>query len=174
MHARPLVIAALLAGASCLGPCLGPVQAAPRAQVARSGDGAKITLYDSLCDEDNALECLIAEIGCDGPGDFTASVFDLNARDAAAVFAKANGKGSVSAGGGTWPLQVGKLALSPYTFNWDVTMTSMEKAREVWGAIWAADSVQLQVGVKKAVIRRGDVGESGFRDVVSTCGAESR
>lgn len=151
----------------------GPAQAAPRSKIVRSDSAAKIVLYDSLCDEDNALECLIAEIGCDGPGDFTASVFGLAAKDAASVFAKGNGKGSVSVAGASWTLQVAKVALSEYTFNWDANASSLEQGRQIWGAIWNADSVQLQVGVRKAVIRRSDVDESSFRQVVSTCGAAS-
>lgn len=172
MRDRPLyrILASLLLTLAIL----GPVEAAPRSRIVKSDAAAKIVLYDSLCDEDNSLECLIAEIGCDAPGDFTASVFGLNPKDAASVFAKGNGKGSLSVGGSNWTLQVIKVALSEYTFNWDVTTASLEKGREVWGAVWNAESVQLQVGAKKAVLRRSDVDEASFRQVVSTCGAAER
>ena len=153
---------------------VGTAHAAPRGKIVRSDTAAKIVLYDSLCDEDNSLECLIAEIGCDAPGDFTASVFGLNAKDAASVFAKGNGKGSVTVGGSNWTLQVMKVALNEYTFNWDVAASSLEQAREIWGALWNAESAQLQVGAKRTAIRRGDIDEAAFKQVVSACGAASR
>ena len=146
--------------------------AAPRTQVVKTDPGAKIVFYDSLCDEDNSVECLIAEIGCNGPGDFAASVFNLDSKQAAAVFAKANGKGSVAVGASNWSLQVSKIALSEFTFNWDVTAISLEKGRDVWRAIGSASEVQLTAGIRKAALRRSDVDEASFRDVVGTCAAE--
>ncbi|MCE4222995.1 hypothetical protein HCU64_04465 [Methylobacterium sp. C25] len=146
-------------------------EAAPRSRIAKDDGAAKIVLYDSLCDEDNSLECLIAEIGCTGPGDFFATAFNLDPKQTAAVFDKAAGKGSVSVGGQSWSLHVTKVALSDYTFNWDVTGVSLEKAREIWVAIWSANEVRLQAGPKKVTLRRSDVAEDDFRAVVSTCGA---
>ena len=146
-------------------------QAAPRIQVTRGEGTARITLYDSLCDEDNALECLIAEIGCDQPGDFTATVFDLQSKDAATIFSKSNGKASVMAGGANFVLQVSRVALSEYTFNWNVTATSLEKGGEIWAAIRGTNEVHLQAGARKALLRRGDVGEDAYRAVVGICGA---
>jgi hypothetical protein len=160
----------ILAGALL---CLAPfgAQAAPRTRIAKDDGAAKIVVYDSLCDEDNSLECLIAEIGCTGPGDFYATVFNLDPKQTAAVFDKAAGKGSVAVGGQSWPLHVTKVALSDYTFNWDVTAASLEKAREIWVAIWSANEVRLQAGPKKVTLQRSDVGEDDFRAVVSACGA---
>ncbi|GJD82815.1 hypothetical protein [Methylobacterium haplocladii] len=151
--------------------CLAPVagEAAPRSRIVKDDAAAKIVVYDSLCDEDNALECLIAEIGCAAPGDFFATVHNLDAKQAAAVFAKANGKGSVAAGGASFGLQVSKVALSDYTFNWDVTAVALEKGGEVWKAIWGASEVQLQAGPKTVRLQRSDVGEAGYREVVQTC-----
>ncbi|MET0258779.1 MAG: hypothetical protein ABW179_09370 [Methylobacterium sp.] len=153
--------------------CLAPVagHAAPRTRIVRDDAAAKIVFYDSLCDEDNALECLIAEIGCAGPGDFFATTYNLDARQASAVFAKANGKGSVAAGGASFGLQVSKVALSDYTFNWDVTAVALEKGGEVWKAIWGAGEVQLQAGPKAVRLQRSDVGEAGFGEVVRVCAA---
>ncbi|GLS46072.1 hypothetical protein [Methylobacterium brachythecii] len=146
-------------------------EAAPRTRIVKDDGAAKIVVYDSLCDEDNSLECLIAEIGCTGPGDFYATTFNLDPKQTAAVFDKAAGKGSVTVGGQSWPLHVTKVTLSDYTFNWDVTGVSLEKAREIWVAIWSANEVRLQAGPKKVALQRNDVAEDDFRAVVSACGA---
>lgn len=153
--------------------CLAPVagQAAPRTRIVKDDAAAKIVFYDSLCDEDNSLECLIAEIGCAGPGDFFATTYNLDAKQAAAVFAKANGKGSIAAGGASFGLQVSKVQLSDYTFNWDVTAVALERGADVWRAIWGASEVVLQAGPKTARLQRSDVGEAGFGEVVQTCAA---
>lgn len=162
----------LIACLAALGLATTGARAAPRTQIVKGEASAKIVVYDSLCDEDNSLECLVLEIGCERPGDFTATVFDLQSRDAASVFAKGNGKGSVSVGGTGFVLQVVRVALSDYTFNWNVTATSLEKGREIWGAISTASEVQLQTGTKKAALRRSDAGEEAFRAVVAMCGAQ--
>ena len=171
----PIHIAAIrfaLALASLIAGALHGAEAAPRTLVTRSGDGAKIALYDSLCDEDNHLECLIAEIGCESPGDFTATLFALDNKEAAALFAaKGAGKGSVTAGGASQVLQLTKVALSEYSYKWNATLISYERGREIWGAIWGADSVQLQAGAKKASLARADMNEGSFREVVSACAA---
>lgn len=165
-----------LAGTLSMLPAFAPTvaDAAPRTLVQRDGGGAKIALYDSLCDEDNHLECLIAEIGCDGPGDFTASLFAFEGKDAATLFAKANGKGQVTAAGYGESLQITKVALSEFSYKWNATMISYERGRQIWSAIWSADAVELQAGTRKVTLRRGDVEQSGFRDVVSTCAAAAR
>lgn len=168
------MIERLLVNLACIAVVCLPAasaQAAPRTRIVKADEGAKIVFYDSLCDEDNSLECLIAEIGCAGPGDFVATIHNFDAKQAAAVFAKANGKGSVSAAGASFGLQVSKVALSDYTFNWDITAAALEKGGEVWKAIWGASEVQLQVGPKKVALQRSDVGEQAFREVVQTCAA---
>lgn len=163
------VTGAALAGFLCLG-----AQAAPRSQVAKSDQGTKILVYDSLCDEDNALECMTAEIGCDAPGEFVASVFGLSAQDAASVFAKGNGKGSVSAGAVGRPLQVSRVSLSQFTYKWDVSLLSFDKPNEAWGIVWNSAEIQLQAGARKIALRRGELGESALREVVSICAAAPR
>lgn len=152
---------------------LAPVagQAAPRTRIVKDDAAAKIVFYDSLCDEDNALECLIAEFGCAGPGDFVVTLHNLDARQGAAVLAKANGRAQVAAGGVRVDLQVTKLALSDYTFNWDVTAVALERAGAVWTAIAGAGAVQLQAGPKAVTLQRSDVGEEAFREVVAVCTA---
>ena len=167
-----MIASAVPAVLLCL--CASAAHAAPRTFVQKGDGAAKIVTYDSLCDEDNAIECLVAEIGCSGPGDFTATVHNLNSKEAASVFAKANGKGSVAVGASRWVLQVSKVALSEHSYNWDVTATSLEKGVEIWRAIWGASEVQLQAGTRTVVLRRGDVEEGAFRGVVGICGAESR
>lgn len=169
-----LLIRIALAVASLAAAAPGGAEAAPRTLVTRNGDAAKISLYDSLCDEDNHLECLIAEIGCDSPGDFTATLFALDSKEAAALFGKSAGKGSVTLGGTAESLQLTKLALSEYSYKWNATLISYEHGRAIWSTIWGADTVQLQAGVKKALLARADVNEGSFREVVSACAAASR
>lgn len=156
--------------------CLAGAEAAaaPRSLVTKGEGSAKIAFYDSLCDEDNALECMIAEIGCDSPGDFTANLFDLNGRDAASVFAKGNGKGGVAAGGAERSLQVTKVALSEYTYNWNTTLVALEKGGEIWRFIYGSDAVRISAGTKTVTLRRADVKEEAFREAVSICAAEPR
>lgn len=165
------MIQRLVVSFACVLVCLGVLgaEAAPRTRIVKDDAAARIVFYDSLCDEDNSLECLIAEVGCAGPGDFVATIHNLDAKQAAAVFAKANGKGSVAVGGTSFGLQVSKVSLSDYTFNWDVTAVALEKGGEVWKAIWGAGEVVLQAGPKTARLQRGDVGEEAFREVVQTC-----
>lgn len=160
----------ILAGALLCLTSLG-AEAAPRSRIARDDGTAKIVVYDSLCDEDNSLECLIAEIGCAGPSDFYATLYNLDAKQTATVFTKSAGNASVSVGGARFGLRVSKVALSDYTFNWDVTALGLEKPADIWRTIWGATEIQLQAGTKSAVLKRGDIEEAGFRDVVSTCAA---
>lgn len=163
-----------LAAASLAAAAQWGAEAAPRALVTRNGDTTKIAWYDSLCDEDNHLECLIAELGCDSPGDFTATLFALDSKEAATLFGKSAGKGSVTAGGTGQGLQLTKLALSEYSYKWNATLISYEQGRAIWSAIWGADTIQLQAGIKKAVLARADVNEGAFREAVSACAAASR
>ena len=163
----------LIAGLSAV-LLASPALAERRSQVVRAEPGASIRLYDSLCDEDNSLECMIAEIGCARPGDFTASVFDLQSKEASTVFAKNNGKASLAAGGQNFELQITKVSLSEYTYHWNVTAMRFERPREVWGAIWGAAEIQLAAGARKATIRRDEIDEGGLRHVVSTCAAASQ
>ena len=171
---RPLILLAglILAGLAPAG--FAPAQAAPRTLVVKSGEAAKIAWYDSLCDEDNHVECLIAEIGCDSPGDFTASLFALDAKEAASLFAKTAGKGSVAAGAGSESLQLTKVALSEYSHKWNATLIAYERGREIWGAIWGAQTIQLQAGGRKVSLARAEVDEGSFRQVVGACAAASR
>lgn len=166
------VIGAALAGLVGFQPA--EALAASRSQVAKSDHGAKILVYDSLCDEDNALECMTAEIGCDAPGEFTASVYGLSAQDAASVFAKGNGRGSVSAGAVGRALQVSRVSLSQFTYKWDVSLLSFDKPNEAWGIVWNSPEIQLQAGTRKIALRRGEMGESALREVVSICAAAAR
>ena len=165
----PLLCGLALAGFVCF--AASGAQAAPRSQLAKSESGAKLLVYDSMCDEDNALECMTAEIGCDAPGEFTASVYGLSAQDAASIFAKGNGRGSVSAGAVGRALQVSKVALSQFTYKWDVSLLSFEKPNEAWGIVWNSPEIQLQAGARKIALRRGELGESALREVVSVCAA---
>lgn len=148
-----------------------PAQATdPRAvKLNRGGDGAVFVVYDRSCSEEHYAECVVADLGCDAPGDLRASILGLNAREAGAWLAKDAGKGTLKIGTERVPIAAGKLEFSDMNGNWDVSLSKEGDASGIWRRLATAATVSISIANRTVALPLAGPATGAFRELVKIC-----
>lgn len=135
----------------------------------RGGDGAVFVVYDRSCSEENYAECVVADLGCDAPGDLKASIIGLNAREAGAWLAKDAGKGTLKIGTERVPIAAGKLEFSDMNGNWDVSLSKEGDASGTWRRLATAPTVSISIANRTVPLPLAGPAKGAFRELLKIC-----
>lgn len=172
VQARRALKRAHVVGLLWLGMIVCPAAQATDARAVklnRGGDGAVFVIYDRSCSEENYAECVVADLGCDAPGDLRASIIGLNAREAGAWLAKDAGKGTLKIGTERVPIAAGKLEFSDMNGNWDVSLSKEGDAMGIWRRLAAAATVSISIANRTVPLPLAGPAKGAFRELLKIC-----
>lgn len=140
---------------------------APHTRVAKDGMGVTFALYEAECD-DNPQECPIAELGCPSRGEFKASIYGLNAKEAGTWLAT-DGKAHLLVGMDRFPLRTLRIENSDMSGDWDVYFMQSDDAAMMWRSMAKPGSLSLSLGNRIVAFPRTVATLNAFRELLRGC-----
>lgn len=138
----------------------------------KEGATTKLAIYAAECGTDGYHECVRADLGCEGPGEFKASMFGYSGKDAGAVLAQDDGKGSVAFGGRRFPLRSESLQYSDMDGDWYAVLRLSDASSDVWEAAAKATPVAISLGRKTIAMPQTEAGRKDLAALVKGCAAK--
>lgn len=135
----------------------------------KEGDTTRVAIYAAECGLEGYHECVRADLGCGGPGEFKASMFGFGSKEAGAILSRDDGKGSVAFGDRRIPLRTQSLEYSDSDGDWFAVLALSDGSTNVWDPAVKPGPVAIGVGGRTIAAPQTDAARKDLSALFKAC-----